>query len=277
MLASRFNRNSCSFRSRTPLSDDQLRRYAPSIFAEAAHGSRSDRYTYIPTSTVLTGLRKEGFEPFMVCQTRVRDESKREFTKHMLRLRHATQINDAEANEVVLLNSHDGTSSYQMLAGMFRFVCSNGLVFGDTTADVRVRHKGEIVDDVIEGAFEVMAGFEKVRENRDAMRSIELAPAEAAVFARSALMLKYEPDPTKPAPITETQLLDARRHDDRRPDLWSTFNRIQEHLVVGGLQGRTANGRSRATRAVQGIDQNVKLNRALWNLADEMRRLKETA
>jgi hypothetical protein len=80
----------------------------------------------------------------MVTQTRVRDEGKREHTKHMMRLRHASQINGAEANEIVLLNSHDGTSSYQMLAGMFRFVCSNGLVCGDTVADVRVPHKGDV-------------------------------------------------------------------------------------------------------------------------------------
>ena len=106
--------------------------------------SRSQRYAYIPTAAVLTELRKEGFQPFMVTQTRVRDEGKREHTKHMIRLRHASQINGAEANEIVLLNSHDGTSSYQMLAGMFRFVCSNGLVRGNTVADVRVPHKGDV-------------------------------------------------------------------------------------------------------------------------------------
>ena len=127
MLATRFASHSPALRSDYPLSDDQIRRVAPSIFADAPHQSRSERYAYIPTAAVLTELRKEGFQPFMVTQTRVRDEGKREHTKHMLRLRHASQINGAEANEIVLLNSHDGTSSYQMLAGQFRFVCSNGL------------------------------------------------------------------------------------------------------------------------------------------------------
>jgi len=83
----------------------------PSIFADAPHGSRSDRYAYIPTSTVLTKLRQEGFEPFMVCQTRVRNEDRREYTKHLIRLRHASQINGDEANEIILLNSHDGTNA----------------------------------------------------------------------------------------------------------------------------------------------------------------------
>lgn len=272
-LATRFASRSPSLRSDSPLSDDQIRRVAPSIFADAPHESRSERYSYIPTAAVLTELRKEGFQPFMVTQTRVRDEGKREHTKHMIRLRHASQINGAEANEIVLLNSHDGTSSYQMLAGMFRFVCSNGLVCGDTVADVRVPHKGDVAGLVIEGAYQVLDGFEQVKASRDLMRGITLDDGEAEVFARAALSLKYD-DPDKPAPVTESQILMPRRFDDRRPDLWSVFNRTQENLTKGGLHGRTVNGRRQSTRPVQGIDQNIRLNRALWLLADGMRALK---
>jgi len=273
-LASRFGRNSPALRSNEPLSDDQLRSVAPSIFAEAKHTSRSERYTYIPTSTVLAGLRKEGFEPFMVAQTRVRDDAKREHTKHMLRLRHASQIDDGEANEVILLNSHDGSSSYQMMAGMLRFVCMNGLVCGQNVADIRVPHKGQIIDDVINGAFEVLDGFNLVRELRDDMRGVTLDRAEADIFARSALALKYEPSVTAPPPITESQVLSPRRAADSAPDLWSRFNVVQEHLVRGGLPARTKNGRRQSTRPVEGLDTNLKLNRALWMLAEEMRRLK---
>ena len=272
-LATCFASRSPVLRADYPLSDDQIRTVAPSIFAEDKHASRSDRYAYIPTAAVLIELRKEGFQPFMVTQTRVRDEGKREHTTHMLRLRHASQINGAEANEIVLLNSHDGTSSYQMLAGMFRFVCSNGLVCGDTVADVRVPHKGNVAGLVIEGAYQVLGGFEQVKESRDLMRGITLDDGEAEVFARAALSLKYD-DPDKPAPITESQILMPRRFDDRRPDLWSVFNRTQENLTKGGLHGRAANGRRQSTRPVQGIDQNIRLNRALWLLADGMRALK---
>ena len=176
-------------------------------------------------------------------------------------------------NEIILLNSHDGTSSYQMLAGMFRFVCHNGLVCGDTFADVRVPHKGNVTDHVIEGAYEVLHGFERVQDSRDAMRVITLDDGEAEVFARSALTLKYD-ESGKALPITETQILRPRRFDDNRADLWSVFNRVQENLVKGGLTGRAANGRQQRTRPVQGIDQNVRLNRALWLLADGLRQLK---
>lgn len=274
MLASRFASRSPVLRSDSPLSDDQIHRVAPSIFAEAPHESRSQRYAYIPTATVLTELRKEGFQPFMVTQTRTRHEDRRDYTKHMIRLRHASQINArGEANEIILLNSHDGTSSYQMLAGMFRFVCSNGLVCGDTVADVRVPHKGDVAGQVIEGAYQVLHGFDRALESRESMQVITLDEGEAEVFARAALSLKYD-DPDKPAPITESQILMPRRFDDRRPDLWSVFNRTQENLTKGGLHGRSANGRRQQTRPVQGIDSDIRLNRALWLLADGLRQLK---
>ena len=254
------------------LTNEEIAGVAPSIFATEKHDSRSERYTYIPTIDVLEKLRTEGFMPFMACQARCRDEGKREHTKHMLRLRYAGQIDSSEANEIILLNSHDGTSSYQMLAGMFRFVCSNGLVCGDTVADVRVPHKGDVAGHVIEGAYEVLHGFDRAQESRDAMRAITLDAGESEVFARAALALKYDED--KPAPITESQILMPRRHDDDRRDLWSVFNRTQENLTKGGLSARAANGRRQTTRPVQGIDQSVRLNRALWLLADGLRQLK---
>ena len=104
-------------------------------------------------------------------------------------------------------------------------------------------------------------------------QTLTVNPGEQAAFARAALALKYDPEDGA-APVTESQLLMPRRFEDRRDDLWTTFNRVQENLVKGGLQGRNRAGRATTTRPVQGIDQNVKLNRALWLLAEEMRRLK---
>ncbi|MDN8038186.1 DUF932 domain-containing protein [Burkholderia vietnamiensis] len=274
-LASSFRYGSPILRADSPLSDDQIRSVAPSIFADGKHASRSERYTYIPTIDVLRGLRNEGFQPFMVCQSRVRDPGKREYTKHMLRLRHATQIVGEEANEVVLLNSHDGTSSYQMLAGVLRFVCQNGMVAGDSVRDIRIPHKGNIARNVIDGAFDVLDTFDLIREQTDSMRGVELDRAEQHAFARSALALRYDPTDTEaPSPVTDSQLLAPRRFEDRRDDLWTVFNRVQENLTKGGLHARSRTGRAMSTRPVTGIDQNVKLNRALWMLADAMRQMK---
>lgn len=272
-LAARMG-NSVQFRASSPLSDEQIARIAPSVFAAEKHGSRSERYSYIPTIDVINGLRREGFQPFMVAQGRTRVPGKAEFTKHMLRLRHADQINGTEANEIILINSHDGTSSYQMLAGSFRFVCCNGLVCGDTLQDIRIKHSGNITENVVSSAFEVLDGFNLIREVTDEMKSITLSRVEQTILAESALLLKYDDAEEATAPINASQLLQTRRLEDRDPSLWTTFNKVQENAIRGGLQGVSANGRRTRTREVQAIDTNVKLNRALWNLAERMAQLK---
>lgn len=259
--------NQAGFRSAHPLTNDQIAYHAPSVLATEAHDSRGDRYTFIPTIDVLDGLRREGFQPFEVRQTRVRDQSRREFTKHMVRLRHPDAIsNKEETGEIILINSHDGTSSYQLLAGFFRMVCSNGLIAGDVQADVRVRHSGNVVDNVIEGSFRVIENIDAAQERIDTFKSINLSIEEQAAFAHAALQLRWDDN----APVSAGKLLAPRRADDIRPDLWTTFNRVQENLIRGGLSGRTATNRRTSTRAVSGVNENVRLNRSLWTLADRM-------
>lgn len=277
-LATRFSRNSNVFRSDAPLGEEQMRRVAPSIFAANAHASRSERYAYIPTIDVLRGLQNEGFQPFMVAQSKCRDAGRAEYTKHMIRMRHASSLSaKGEANEVILVNSHGGESSYQMLAGSFRFVCHNGLVCGDVAADIRIKHKGNAQDEVIEGAFRVLDDFEIVEESISEMKALSLNSDEQRAFAAAALELRYGDRNTEgqpPAPVTVEQLNQARRFEDRGDNLWLTFQRVQENSIKGGLPARTAQGRRVHTRAVGSIDRSVTLNRALWVLAEEMRKIK---
>jgi hypothetical protein len=265
-LSSTFSRKACFVRQNRPLTNAELQHYVPSIFSEEKHESRSERYTYIPTITLINKLRDEGFQPFFACQTRVRDEGKREHTKHMLRLRREGQIAGTEVPEIILLNSHDGSSSYQMIPGIFRFVCQNGLVCGETFGDIRVPHKGDIVGDVIEGAYEVLGIFDKVEENKETMKSILLNQDEQKFFGRVALDYKYGENELKP--ITPEQVIHPRRWEDKPNDLWTTYQRVQENLIKGGLQGRNAKGKRTKTRGVNGISGDIKLNKALWMIAE---------
>jgi hypothetical protein len=217
----------------------------------------------------------------MVAQGSSRVEGKAEFTKHMIRMRHAGQVQARpEASEIILINSHDGASSYQMLAGMFRFVCCNGLVVGDIVEDIRIPHRGDVQGQVIDGAFRVLDEFETVEQHAEGMKALQLDVGERNAFATAALALRFgegtvaETGQTRPAPVTAQQLLDARRIEDAGHSLWSTFQRVQENVVRGGLPGRNAQGRRHHTRAVSSIDRGVSLNRALWMLAEEMRKLK---
>ncbi|HDS9505187.1 TPA: DUF945 domain-containing protein [Klebsiella variicola] len=265
-LASRFGRVNQIRRDR-PLTHEELMQHTPSVFGEEKHESRSERYTYIPTITLLDNLQHEGFEPFFACQTRVRSPDKRKHTKHMLRLRRAGQIASRQVPEIILLNSHDGSSSYQMLPGLFRAVCANGLVCGTSFGEVRVPHKGDVVEKVIEGAYEVLGVFDRVEEKRDAMQSLLLPPPAQQALAKAALTYRFGEEYQ---PVTESQVLSPGRWQDEQNDLWTVFNRLQENLSKGGLSGRSAQGKRSRTRAVNGIDGDLKLNRALWVMAEEL-------
>lgn len=265
-LASRFGRTNQIRRDR-PLTREELMQHVPSVFGEDKHTSRSEKYSYIPTITLLENLRREGFEPFFACQSRVRDPGRRDYTKHMLRLRRAGQITGRQVPEIIILNSHSGESSFQLLPGMWRQVCANGLVCGQSFGEIRVPHRGDIADKVIEGAYNVLGVFDRVEEKREAMQSLLLPPPAQQALAKAALTYRFGEEHQ---PVTATQILTPRRYEDRKDDLWSVFNRIQENLLKGGLPGRTAQGKRTHTRAVNGIDGDVRLNRALWVMAEQM-------
>lgn len=274
-LATRFGRNAHQISGREPLDNEALFRHVPSIFAREAHESRSARYVYVPTIDIVEGLRREGWLPFFAVQSVPRDGSRLGHAKHMLRLRRDEGIGKAEAAEVIIVNSHDGTSAYQMFAGMLRFVCTNSMIAGDRFEEVRVPHKGNIQHDIIEGVYTVAEDFPRLIESAEVMKDTPLSFEEQRLLGEVSLVARYGEDES---PLTPDQIIAPRRREDVGQNLWQTFNVIQENVIRGGLQGRKRNAEGRIrrsqSRAINGIDQNVTLNRALWTLAEGMQRLK---
>lgn len=267
----------------SPLTLSEVQSAAPSAFALEPHTSRSSRYTYIPTAEIIKGMQDAGFLPFQASQSRTRDITRKDFTKHMIRFRqvdsnHGQLVGDVFP-EVVLVNSHDGTSAYKLMAGFFRLVCSNGLIVADSLmGSVTVMHKGNVIEDVIKGSLAIASQTDKALDVIGQWKQLQLTDGEQSAFADAARTLRFGDSEGKvDTPITALQLLKPRRYEDAKPDLWNTMNRVQENVIKGGLHGtRLTNGRRRAvsTRQVKGIDQDVKLNKALWQLAERMAELK---
>ncbi|MDR0253899.1 MAG: DUF945 domain-containing protein [Brucellaceae bacterium] len=143
------------------LTEDEMLKVAPSIFAVTAHESRSDRFQPIPTIELLRALTKEGFVPVGAKQSRTGIEGKAEFTKHLIRLR---RIDDGKSYsvgdnvcQILLKNANDGTSAYELMAGLFRIRCLNSLVAQVGTLEaIKVRHSGDVAGRVIEGTYTVL-------------------------------------------------------------------------------------------------------------------------
>lgn len=252
------------------LSLDAVRTRAPAVFSAAADERLSTKYTFLPTERVLAGLMTAGFLPVEARQASARRGSPLH-ARHVVRLRprfDTVQLKDSVA-EVVFLNSHDGTSAYQLRMGLFRVVCTNGLIVSRGAFPAYcVSHRGNIVDDVIAGALQVAERFESLAAQVERMEQRRLFKDEQLAFAERALALRF-PDPAQSG-MEPVQLLACRRTEDVGDDLWRVYNRCQEHLLRGGLCRRSGSGRLTHTRAISSIRRDVQLNGQLWDLATQV-------
>lgn len=268
-------------RYNTAMTDDQIRAVAPSVFAAQPHESRSERYAFVPTIDVLNGLRREGFQVFEAKQSRTRQVDRRGFATHILRLRHPDmrqldRVGDEQV-EIVLRNSHDGAGPFELMQGVYRLVCSNGMVVGSTHASFKVPHRGNIIDDVIEGSYRIVEDTALLGSVIDEWKGIQLDGPEQMALAHAAAKLRF-PDADADKVAVVTQLNTPRRADDVGRDLWTTFNRVQEGIIRGGVQlGRSEKGRRRTARGITGVEQDLALNKALWTLADHLAKFKQAA
>ena len=257
----------------TPLSDEALRTRAPSIFASGPMMGVSQKYTFVPTSEILTGLRDLNWVPVEVEEQRIRQEARRGFQKHLIRLRLESQMAtlDEWNVELVVVNSHDAGCAYQLHAGIYRRICSNGLVISSESFNaIRFRHSGCLTGEVVQASLRLVEAMPKIGERIARFRERILEPQESLTLAEQALLLRY---PTvDESPIAPETLLQAHRPEDEGDDLWLTMNRLQESLLRGGLSDdrRDRRGKLRSVRPLRGIDSKVSVNKGLWSLAERL-------
>lgn len=249
----------------------QLHNRAPSIFATEPYRELSDKYKFIPTIDVVDALAAQGFTPAKVMESRVRKLDKQGFAKHMIRFRNSDilpQVGDL-VPEIILTNSHDGSSAFQISAGLYRLVCSNGLTVGNEQMSVRQRHSGQI-DDVLEGVFNVVDEFPEIARTAKEWQGIQLTDPQRIAFARAAMPLRWDGGENENYPVNPSHLLNYHRTADSGSDLWTTFNRVQENIIKGGVRAVGSDGRRRRSKAVNSVNEDQRLNKALWTLAAEM-------
>jgi hypothetical protein len=252
----------------TPISLDTLASQVPAAFSDHAAQRTSANYVFISTKQLVTALLEAGFVATHARQARVRRAEGGAFARHMLCFqpqREVVSLVDA-IPQIVLINSHDGCCSYQLRAGLYRPLCTNGLLtrLGDCRPDPRSppwrrgRQRGR-------GRAGHHARLLADRRGGRADAPYAAVVRRAHAFATQALAIRYPADQHQP--FAAEALLTCRRAADDEPDLWHVFNVCQENLVRGGISGRSANGRSTCSRGIQAIRQDVRINNDLWQLA----------
>jgi len=270
------------------LTRERLRQIVPSVFTMEKKNSLSDRYTFIPTYEVLNVLESIGWLPTKANEMKCRDHQNREYTKHMLRfqnfderLRENLFVGGSEQSlscvEMILINAHNGLASYRFLAGIFRFVCSNGMIIPEAMfGEINIRHNSYEAGKVIDISAQITRKTPEIASSVNDMRQISLTQNEKIAYAEGAKLIRF---PDKAGDVENYEVLRPRRSADRQDDLWTTFNVVQENLVKGHIRQKSQDqfGRTqiRRTREIKAIDKDVKVNQALYAYTKKIAELKQ--
>jgi hypothetical protein len=261
--------------SQLPLSDEQLMQQAPALFTEEPHYEASDKYHFVSTIDVINEIKAHNWYPVSVSQANIRDIDKEGYQQHLVKFRHFDDLLQPQENAVELLffNSHDRTKSFTISAGIFRFVCSNGLVIADSVFEsYKIKHLGDRENDVAQAVANITAIKPKLMKTIQKLEAIELSQAEKESFAKSSIPLRFE----KHLEIDHTDLLVPHREEDVKDDLYTTLNVIQENLLRGNILGVNKDtGRRFTSKEIKSISKDVEVNQGLWDIAERIACIKQ--
>lgn len=244
----------------------------PALTAQAPADKMSNRYSFLPTSRVVEDIAKLGWSPVAISGVRTHNPSSR----HLVRFQPNNELGVAlerqnSIPELILINSHNGTSAFKVMAGIFRFACANGLIIAEKTfASIQIRHTNYSVREAVKAIGSFTKQLPAVTDSVLNMERVKLSDAAKKDFASKAYAIREEV-PLYALPESEgnyiaRRMLTVKRSADRDDSLWTTFNVVQENLVKGNYPFMSRNGMTKA-RAIKSVPETVRVNTALHELA----------
>ena len=258
-----------------PLTNEQLKAKAPSLFQDQPYHEVSSKYHFIPTIEIIEQLRAENWYPVTVNEAGVRDLSKNGFQQHYVRFQHFSDLINPNANvvELLLFNSHDRSMSFSISAGVYRYICSNGLIIADSVFEAyKIKHLGDKENDVINAVANITAIKPKLLSKISKFESITLNQNEKESFLQSALPLRFENHLELDNP---NELLTPLRVEDKNDDLYTVLNILQENFLSSKVSGYNKETNRRFTsKQITSISKDVEINKGLWDIAERIASIK---
>ena len=263
---------------------EKIKELAPAAFRMPEDGAQdgvSKHYQFMTTAEIIDGLGGMGWDVHSAMQQKSKKNP--ETTKHMLRFRNDNYGSlgiKGNVPEILLVNSHDRTTSLNFHVGIFRIICSNGLVIADETLNkFRIRHMGTTFDEVRGLINNITENLPTVFDAINRFEGVIMSEEAQTEFAMRAFAIRF-PEYINPKTnalntkkvmknVSIDEILTAVRPEDSGPDLWRVYNRVQEKLIKGGFQHQGEGQKPRASRPISNIRMNVLINKGLWNLAEE--------
>lgn len=262
------------------LTKERMRSICPQAFAQHPTSQVSDKYVFVSTETVIDDLGKLGWVPVIARQRKSRQGVTTRFSPHMIIFQHPDiRITNGEGDEmtaaIILMNSHDGTSTFQFRIGFYRAICSNGLVVAEKEFEaIRIRHIGYTFERLKEMTLKIVEVVKEKVEIINTMIDRQLSEEEQMDMALRAMLIRAGVNPqAKDGPVysqdTLKEVLAPRREQDKASDLWTVFNRVQEAVVRGGFRAQVEGKKARTVKAIKSFEKDVRVNQQLFELALE--------
>ncbi len=256
------------------LTKDQIRNSSPLVFADApTNPDVSNKYLFVNTETIIDDLDKLGWKPVQAAQRKARKKEGTIFSKHMVAFQNpdikiTSQDGDDAYPRILLTNSHDGMQAFKFSVGIFRLVCSNGLVVADEQfSDFKIKHKGYTfaeLRNVVRKAVEDLPNRVQVMND---MKNRILTEDEKRKMALDAMLIRAGVKELQYDQETITDILDPKRDADKGNDLWRVFNVIQEKITQGDFHAALTGAKVRKVRKIKSFEKDMKINKELFKLA----------
>jgi len=252
---------------------EELQTTTPSIFTKKGSDNTSDKYTHIPTDTVIKDLELLGWGVVDSKEVKARKSTTKGFQKHLVIFRNPeVMIKGVDGDDVypqiLLTNSHDGKNSFSFTAGLFRMVCENGLVIATQEfASHKVRHMGYDFEALQVIIRKMVLELDLTLESMNKMKLTELSENETLDLAKKLLETRVEGTKNTFDDVAINDVLKSQRLEDNGFGLWEVFNRVQENIVEGNFDYITSKGKVRSARPIKNFRQDMNINSKMFDTA----------
>ena len=274
-LVQNFNKGLDSY-----LTKDQLKELCPVAFKDAPTNPKvTDKYLFVNTETIVDDLDKLGWKPVSAAMRKSRGKDTI-FSKHMVSFQNpdikiTSKDGDNAFPRIIMTNSHDGLQAFKFSVGIFRLVCSNGLVVADEKfSDFKIRHKGYSFAELRDVVAQAVKDLPNKVEVLNKMRTKILTKDEKQKLALDAMLIRagITPDSDKAKKFeydeeTIEDILDPKREADKGDSLWKVFNVVQEKITQGEFHAALKGAKVRKVRKIKSFEKDLQVNKELFKLA----------
>lgn len=255
------------------LTEEQIRQAAPQVYAATPKPGVSQKYTFLPTSRIIEDMDKLGWKVTQAKANRYRNADNAEFGNHIVRFYHPDIfLKNSEGGieayiNVVVMNNHTGRGSFRFEIGIFRLVCSNGLVIKDKDfGSFQLRHSGYSFGELQVTMQTAVDRLPDLVGRINILSQKIMTKEEQFDFAQKAFQLRSTPERLLSQEDLE-DMLTPRRKEDEGDSLWTVFNRIQEGVMRGGFMAVGSKGKLRKVKGIRNIQKDIQLNQSMWEMA----------